>query len=42
MSDRRRNKEIETRIGKANAALRESHRSVITKESFETPHTVSL
>jgi len=30
-SDKRRNREIDTRIGKANAILRELYRSVVTK-----------
>jgi len=35
-SDRRRDKAIDTRIGKANAVLRELHRSVGTKRNLQT------
>jgi len=33
-SDRRRNREIDTGIGKANAVLRELYRSVVTKQEL--------
>ena len=38
-SDGRRNKEIDTRIGKANAVLRAIYRSVVTNGSFQTPQS---
>jgi len=36
-SDRRRNEEIDTRIGKVNAVLRELCRSVVTKQVLSNP-----
>ena len=38
-SEGRRNKEIDTRISKANAFLRELYRSVVIKEIFQTPQS---
>ena len=37
MNNGRWNKKIETQIGKTNVVLRELHRSVVTKVSFQTP-----
>jgi len=35
-SDGRRNKELDTRVGKANAVLRELYCPVVTKRSFQS------
>jgi len=36
---RRRNREIDTRIGEANAILRQLYRSVVTQRSLQTPQS---
>jgi len=41
-SDRRRNKEVNTPIGKPNVALRERCRAVATKRKFSNTETLSV
>jgi len=39
MSDGKQNKETDTRIGEANAVLRELYSSVLTKPELQTPQS---
>jgi len=41
-SEKRRNKEIDTRIGKANTVLRELYRSALTKRELSTTAELSV